>query len=146
MTAEQIIIAVSALGGVIGGMGMGGGTLLIPLLTLCAGLEQHLAQAINLMAFIPMSLIALAIHKKNGYVCFKHAAPVSAVALVGAIGGSFAARYAGGYQLKACFGAFLIALGIVQAFKIIKAAVDKKKAAAVARAKNAETSEVSIER
>ena len=132
--------------GMLGGMGMGGGTLLIPLLTLCAGLEQHLAQAINLMAFIPMSLIALAIHKKNGYVCFKHAAPVSAVALVGAIGGSFAARYAGGYQLKACFGAFLIALGIVQAFKIIKAAVDKKKAAAVARAKNAEISEVSVER
>lgn len=128
MTANQIIIAVSALGGVIGGMGMGGGTLLIPLLTLCAGLEQHLAQAINLMAFIPMSIIALAIHKKNGYVCFKHAAPVSAVALVGAVGGSFAARYAGGYELKACFGAFLIALGIVQAVKIIKAAVKKHKA------------------
>lgn len=128
MTANQIIIAVSALGGVIGGMGMGGGTLLIPLLTLCAGLEQHLAQAINLMAFIPMSIIALAIHKKNGYVCFKHAAPVSAIALVGAVGGSFAARYAGGYELKACFGAFLIALGIVQAAKLIKAAVKKHKA------------------
>lgn len=128
MTANQIIIAVSALGGVIGGMGMGGGTLLIPLLTLCAGLEQHLAQAINLMAFIPMSIIALAIHKKNGYVCFKHAAPVSAIALVGAVGGSFAARYAGGYELKACFGAFLIALGIVQAVKIIKTAVKKHKA------------------
>ena len=145
MTAEHVIILVSVVGGIIGGMGMGGGTLLIPLLTMCA-VEQHMAQAINLMAFVPMSVVAILIHKKNGYVCFKHAAPVSAVALVGAIGGSVAARYAVGYQVKACFGAFLIALGIVQAFKIIKAAVDKKKAAAVARAKNAEISEVSIER
>ena len=70
MRPEHIIIIVSALGGLIGGMGMGGGTLLIPLLTLCAGVEQHLAQAINLIAFVPMSIIAVCIHKKNGYVCF----------------------------------------------------------------------------
>ena len=30
-------------GGVIGGMGMGGGTLLIPLLTVLCGLSQHYA-------------------------------------------------------------------------------------------------------
>ncbi len=119
MTAQHVIIIVSALGGIIGGMGMGGGTLLIPLLTLCADLEQHLAQAINLMAFIPMSVIALVIHKKNGYVCFKQAAPITATALIGAVSGSFAAQYARGYVLRACFGAFLIALGIVQAVKLI---------------------------
>ena len=66
MTVQHVIIAVSALGGIIGGMGMGGGTLLIPLLTLAAGVEQHLAQAINLMSFVPMSIVALIIHKKNG--------------------------------------------------------------------------------
>ncbi len=106
---------------------MGGGTLLIPLLTLCAGLEQHLAQAINLMAFIPMSVIALVIHKKNGYVCFKQAVPITATALVGAVSGSFAAQYARGYVLRACFGAFLTALGIVQAVKLIVAVVKNHK-------------------
>ncbi len=125
MTAQHVIIIVSALGGIIGGMGMGGGTLLIPLLTLLADLEQHLAQAINLMAFIPMSVIALAIHKKNGYVCFKQAAPITATALIGAVIGSFAAQYARGYVLRACFGAFLIALGIVQAVKLIVTVVKK---------------------
>ncbi len=127
MTAQHIIIIVSALGGIIGGMGMGGGTLLIPLLTLCAGLEQHLAQAINLIAFVPMSIIAIVIHKKNGYVCFKKALPITFVALLGAVAGSFAAKYAGGYALRAAFGVFLIVLGIVQAAKIISAKVKQVK-------------------
>lgn len=127
MTAQHVIIIVSALGGVIGGMGMGGGTLLIPLLTLCAGLEQHLAQSINLMAFLPMSVIALAIHKKNGYVGFVQALPITATALVGAVAGSFAARYAKGYVLRACFGAFLTALGVVQAVKLTVSVVKARK-------------------
>lgn len=133
MTAQHIIIIVSALGGIIGGMGMGGGTLLIPLLTLCAGLEQHLAQAINLIAFVPMSVIAIFIHKKNGYICFKKALPITLLALLGAVGGSFAAKYAGGYALRAAFGAFLIVLGIVQA---TKATVAKVKAVKAEKRKN----------
>lgn len=128
MRPEHIIIIVSALGGFIGGMGMGGGTLLIPLLTLCAGVEQHLAQAINLIAFVPMSVIAICIHRKNGYVCFKSAAPIASVALIGAVCGSFAAKYAQGYVLRACFGAFLIALGVVQMYKVVSAAFKQHKA------------------
>lgn len=128
MTAAHIIIAVSALGGVIGGMGMGGGTLLIPLLTLFAGLEQHLAQSINLIAFVPMSVVALVIHKKNGYVQFKGSTPIAAIALIGAVGGSLLAKYAGGKVLRACYGAFLIALGIIQLTKLIVKAVKAKRA------------------
>ncbi len=127
MTPQHVIILVSALGGLIGGMGMGGGTLLIPLLTLCAGISQHCAQAINLIAFIPMSVIALVIHKKNGYVCFKKATPIAAVALLGAVCGSFGAKYARGYVLRACFGAFLIVLGIYQAVKTVMAVVAAKR-------------------
>ncbi len=129
MRPEHIIIIVSALGGLIGGMGMGGGTLLIPLLTLCACVEQHLAQAINLIAFVPISIFAVCIHKKNGYVCFKPAAPIATIALVGAVCGSFAAKYAKGYLLRACFGAFLVALGVVQMYKVISAAVKKHRQA-----------------
>ncbi len=127
MTAQHVIIAVSALGGIIGGMGMGGGTLLIPLLTLAAGLEQHLAQAINLIAFVPMSIVALIIHKKNGYVGVKRSAPIMIFALAGAIGGSFLAKYAGGYALRACYGAFLIVLGVVQMYKTVRAVIKSKK-------------------
>lgn len=126
MNPLQIIIAVSALGGVIGGMGMGGGTLLIPLLTMFAGIEQHLAQCINLIAFIPMSVVALVIHGKNGYVKLS-AVPIAVIALIGAVGGSFFAAHAKGYVLRACFGAFLIALGLYQLVKLIVQIVKKRK-------------------
>ncbi|MDE5563272.1 MAG: sulfite exporter TauE/SafE family protein [Clostridiales bacterium] len=127
MTAQQIIIIVSFFGGIIGGMGMGGGTLLIPLLTLAAGLSQHLAQAVNLIAFIPMSVVALVIHKKNGYVTFGKTVHIVVLAAIGAVGGSFLAKYSGGYILRACYGAFLIALGVFQLGKTIKTAVENKK-------------------
>lgn len=127
MRAEHIIIIVSALGGIIGGMGMGGGTLLIPLLTLLSGVEQHLAQAINLIAFLPMSVVALWVHKKNGYVEYKKGAGIAAVALLGAVVGSVFASYAGGYALKVCYGAFLIVLGVIGAGRTVKTVVKKIK-------------------
>ncbi len=131
MRPEHIIILVSVLGGLIGGMGLGGGTLLIPLLTMCAGLEQHLAQSINLMAFVPMSIVALVIHKNNGYVSFGKALPIALTALIGAVLGSFGARFAQGYALRAAFGAFLIALGVYQMTMAVKKGIRKKKSKAV---------------
>ena len=41
------------LAGIIGGMGMGGGTLLVPLLSFL-DMEQKTIQATNLISFIPM--------------------------------------------------------------------------------------------
>ena len=54
--------------GIFGGLGMGGGTLLIPLLSIFLGMEQKLCQGINLVAFLVMALFSLIIHFKNGYV------------------------------------------------------------------------------
>ena len=64
-------ILVGALGGIVGGMGMGGGTLTIPLLTIFLSYEQLQAQGVNLIAFLPMSIIAIVIHIKNKLVDFK---------------------------------------------------------------------------
>ena len=54
-------------GGLLGGMGMGGGTALIPLLTLF-GVPQAAAQGVNLLSFLPTAAIALSIHAKNGLI------------------------------------------------------------------------------
>ena len=56
------------LAGIFGGLGMGGGTLLIPLLTIFLGLDQKLCQGINLVSFLVMAIFALIIHYKNGYL------------------------------------------------------------------------------
>lgn len=44
--------------GVLAGMGMGGGTLLIPLLTLALGVGQQEAQGVNMLAFLPGAILA----------------------------------------------------------------------------------------
>lgn len=38
--------------GIVGGMGIGGGTILIPALTIFIGTEQHIAQSVNLFFFL----------------------------------------------------------------------------------------------
>ena len=57
-----IHIVVGLVSGIVAGMGMGGGTLLIPMLTIILSVNQKLAQGINLLAFIPMAIVSLFIH------------------------------------------------------------------------------------
>ena len=64
-------VVAGVLGGVLGGMGMGGGTILIPLLSIFYAVSQHTAQAVNLISFLPMAVVALIIHLKNKLVDFK---------------------------------------------------------------------------
>ena len=61
-------IVAGIFGGVVAGMGMGGGTLLIPILTLLLDVEQKISQSINLVVFIPTAIVALIIHYKNKLV------------------------------------------------------------------------------
>ena len=64
-------ILAGVIGGIVAGMGMGGGTLTIPILTIFLKYEQLRAQGVNLVAFLPMAVVALFIHIKNKLVDFK---------------------------------------------------------------------------
>lgn len=101
--------------GILGGMGMGGGTVLIPLLTMVLGVEQLSAQATNLIVFVPMSVVALFLHFKNKLIDGSSLKPFVPLAVAGAIGGALLASHVKGGALKICFGVFLIALGVLQA-------------------------------
>lgn len=113
------LIATGLVAGVLGGMGMGGGTLLIPMLTIFFGIEQHAAQAVNLAAFIPMSIIALIIHIKNKLVDFKKALYIVIPSCVTAAAGSYAAKNTDAGLLQKLFGIFLILLALFQIVFII---------------------------
>ena len=116
-----LYIVAGIIGGVIGGMGMGGGTLLIPLLTIFYGLSQHSAQAINLIGFIPMSIVALIIHFKNGYIETKHIVWIILAGVITCVASCFLANAIKGDLLKRLFGGFLLLLSIWQFVKNIKA-------------------------
>ena len=124
------MILVGIAGGVMGGMGMGGGTLLIPLLTIFCGIEQHVAQAINLVAFVPMSIVAIIIHLKNKLIDFKLVPLVALPAVAVSVPAAILAKKIAAGSLKRYFGIFLIVLGIYQLVSAIAAIVKKKKAKA----------------
>lgn len=136
MLKELILIIIGAAGGVVGGMGMGGGTLLIPLLVLFGGVSQHAAQAVNLAAFIPMSAVALIIHFKNKLVDVKRALWIGIPAAAVGVLSSLLAAAAKPEKLGVYFGVFLLALGVYQLADCIVAKVKKIKAAKVNNVKN----------
>ena len=112
-----ILLAVSGIAaGVLGGMGMGGGTILIPLLTIFFNVGQKEAQAINLVAFIPMAMVSLAIHIKNKRVKKEGLLWIIVPAVLTSVGGGFAAQAVNGEVLKRIFGGFLLLLSVVQFF------------------------------
>ena len=112
-----ILLALSGIAaGILGGMGMGGGTILIPLLTIFFNVGQKEAQAINLVAFIPMAMVSLAIHIKNKRVKKEGLLWIIVPAVLTSVGGGFAAQAVNGEVLKRIFGGFLLLLSVVQFF------------------------------
>lgn len=113
-------------GGVIGGMGMGGGTLLIPILTLLLSVGQLEAQAINLIVFVPMAIVTLIIHIKNKLVDFKKLIYSLPLALVLAVIGALLVKKIDENVLKTTFGVFMLIVGVVFLVKtLLMSIVDK---------------------
>lgn len=115
------------IGGTLGGMGMGGGTLLIPLLTLFGGVKQHTAQAVNLMAFIPASIVALTVHVSKKNVQKSVLLPIVMPAFVTSLIGSLCATLVNGRLLSRLFGGFLILLSVYVIYQAIKGEKGLKK-------------------
>ena len=107
------------LGGIPAGMGMGGGTVTIPLLVLVGGVEQKIAQCANLFAFLPMSTFALKKHAQNGLLQTRGILWVIAPALALSAVGAFVAAYLPGELLGKLFGLFLISLAVSGVKKIM---------------------------
>ncbi|MBD5584899.1 MAG: sulfite exporter TauE/SafE family protein [Clostridia bacterium] len=106
------------LAGMLGGMGMGGGTVLIPALTIILGVEQHVAQATNLIAFLPMALFSLKAHKERGLLKTEGILGVIIPAVITSTAGGFLAVYLPAVVLRKLFGAFLIFLAIKGLFSV----------------------------
>ncbi len=115
---QRIVLLVLAgiAAGALGGMGMGGGTILIPVLTIFFGAEQKQAQAINLVAFIPMAIASLIVHVKNKRVETKGILWIIIPATVLSLAGSLVAQAINGEILKRIFGGFLLLLSVAQFF------------------------------
>ena len=99
---------------------MGGGTVLILCLSSFLNIEQHIAQATNVIFFVPTAIAAIWISFKNKNIDLKIALPVCLWGLVGAIIGAFISINMNVNLLKKCFGGFLILIAIYQTYEYIK--------------------------
>lgn len=102
----------------LGGMGMGGGTILIPALTLLFGVEQHVAQATNLIAFLPMAAFSLKAHKERGLLKPEGIWWTVIPAVLTSVAAGLVAAVLPAVILKKLFGAFLVFLAIKGLFSV----------------------------
>lgn len=107
----MILAIIGFLSGIISGMGIGGGTILIPSLVIFNSLPQQQAQGVNLVVFLPVSIVALITHYKNGNIDFSVAKFIILGGIMGAIVGSILAIRIEPDRLRRYFGIFLLIIG-----------------------------------
>ena len=98
--------------GIISGFGIGGGSLLMVWLTAVAGMEQMIAQGINLLYFIPTSIGALYSHIKNKMIIWSVILPAAILGSITAACGAFIANLISVKLLHKLFGVFLCFVGV----------------------------------
>ena len=97
---------------VLSAWGVGGGTLLLLVMTLFLGVDQRTAQGINLLFFLPVAASALVCHARNGYLdrpTLRRAIPP---AVVCALAGAWAATAVDVELLRRPFGVYLLLSGV----------------------------------
>ena len=103
------IAIASVLSGTLGAMGLGGGGILL-LVLVWTGWPQMTAQGINLLIILPVGLLGLYFHRKNGLTDGKAAWPLLLGGLPGVLLGVLLGTRLGENTLRACFGVLILLL------------------------------------
>ncbi|MBN1788175.1 MAG: sulfite exporter TauE/SafE family protein [Sedimentisphaerales bacterium] len=118
MTNILLYILLGLTAGILSGLiGIGGATIIIPVLVFIFGMNQHLAQGTTLALMVPpIGILAAWTYYQKGFVDFK----IAALVCIGFfIGGLIGAKLAVGIPeqiLKKMFGIFLLAVSLRMIF------------------------------
>ena len=121
------LILIGIISGIVTGMGMGGGSILILILTMFMSVNQHTAQATNLIFFIPTSISSIYVYFKNKNVDTKIGIKLLYTIILGAVLGAFVTKYINNSNMKKYFGIFILAVGIIDIFTTIKNKIQENK-------------------
>lgn len=113
--------------GIVASMGMGGGVTLVLLFSLFSEVKQHIVQGINLIFFVPTSIVAIYMNIRNKNIDYEVAKTVIVSGVIGAIIGSLMAIKINSDSLKKYFGIFLIGIAIFEIFSFFKQYILKEK-------------------
>lgn len=115
---KEIIIGM--ISGTVAALGMGGGTVLILLLSIFSEFNQHLIQGTNLIFFIPTSITAIYINIKNKRINYKKSGIIIFSGIIGAIIGSrFSFRFESS-NLRKYFGVFLLFIAFFEIYSFFR--------------------------
>ena len=118
-----LIVGGFAAGFLSGTIGIGGGALFVPTMTVGIGLSQALAQGTSLVAIIPTALVSTITHFREGNVLRDAALWMGGGGVVGAVLGALVAVEVPGPVLARVWGAFLL----FTAYRILGQALQKPK-------------------
>jgi uncharacterized membrane protein YfcA len=125
MTGAELYVALVAFGavaGVVSGLlGVGGGALIVPFLTLAAGLSQHDAEATSLLVILPTAVVGTLTLRRRGVGDAAVALRFGVVGALGAAGGALLALALPGATLRLVFAVFVAVVGVKLALDGLRA-------------------------
>ena len=106
-------LAIGFVAGVGSGLlGVGGGTVMVPLLAALLAFTQHRAHATSLAAIVPIASVAALVFAIEGVVDYEVAALFALGSIAGAPLGARLMSKVGERSLEAAFGVFLACVGL----------------------------------
>lgn len=113
--------------GIVSGAGMGGGAILILILVNFMQVDQHIAQATNLIFFIPTALVAIWVNYRQKLIDFKLGTIIAIAGILGAMVGAKLSLVVDSTNLKRYFGIFLLIIAFYEAYSMTKMYKKNKK-------------------
>ena len=123
----MIEILTGFISGIVSGTGMGGGTILILCLSIFLGIDQKMAQATNLIFFIPTSIAAIYVNIKEKKINLKIAKIIILWGIIGSVIGAVIAQKINVDLLRKLFGIFLAIIAIHEIYILFKEYIFNKK-------------------
>jgi hypothetical protein len=112
-TLYVVLVAFGVVVGVASGLlGVGGGTLIVPFLTLAAGFAQHSAEATSLLVILPTAIAGSLVLRRRGVGDLGLALRLGIVGAVGSVLGALAALALPADTLRLVFAVFVGVVGL----------------------------------
>lgn len=99
-------------GAAAGLLGVGGGILMVPFLTLAAGMSQHSAEATSLLVVLPTAVVASVVLQRRGVGNLGLALRFGVLGAAGGVGGALLALALPSHVLKIVFAVFLALVAV----------------------------------
>jgi uncharacterized membrane protein YfcA len=99
-------------GAAAGLLGVGGGTLMVPFLTLAVGMSQHEAEATSLLVVLPTAIVASLVLRRRGVGDLGVALRLGTLGAAGGVLGALLALALPGQVLRIVFAVFLALVAV----------------------------------